>query len=77
MTEADFFEEICTARDFMGSTKTTDAQWEAIIKRLGMLTVREETPKHLRYIAEGQLFEAVRRFQFVQLSRAPSKEDLP
>jgi hypothetical protein len=65
MTEQQFFDEINLAREFMGSKKTTSPQWDAIIKRLGMLTIGPEAPERLRYIAEGQLFEATRRRIFV------------
>lgn len=67
-TDTAFFEEISTAREFMGSRKTTPAQWDAIIKRLGMLTIGSETPERLRYIAEGQLMEATRRRIFIDVA---------
>lgn len=65
MTEQEFFDEINLAREFMGSTKTTSNQWDALTKRLGMLTIGSDAPDHLRYIAEGQLYEATRRRIFV------------
>lgn len=72
MSEQEFFDEINLARKFMGSTKTTSKQWDAIIKRLGMLTIGNEAPERLRYIAEGQLFEATRRRIYVDMKEAIS-----
>ncbi len=67
MTEQEFFDEMNLARDFMCSTKTTHEQWDALIKRLGIIYIRHEAPQHLRYIAEGQLLEAVRRRAYVEV----------
>lgn len=67
MTREQFNEEICLARDFMGSRLTTSAQWDALQKRLGQLSINMNLSENLRDLAWGQLMESSRRRMFVEV----------
>ena len=69
MTRQEFFDEVNLARDFMGSTLTTDRQWDALQKRLGMLVLVEDVPEDVRYIAEGALMESHMRRSWLEACR--------
>ncbi len=74
MDSQEFFAEISLARDFMGSTKTSPAQWDALTKRLAMLAIGLDAPADLRYIAESQLQEATLRRMYLDMKTYPDKE---
>lgn len=61
MTKEEFFTEIDTARVWMGSNLTTPRQWDAMILRLGQLSISPDLDEKWRDVAFGQLRECTMR----------------
>lgn len=67
MDDKQAFLEINTAREMMGSTKTTAKQWDAMILGLGYLFLHEKLSERARTMMESTIFEASHRRGLIEL----------